>query len=114
MAKHSLKDGSGYLIIDHTDSPGLRPEDIPARLKTTTPVVGAGQKYEVDIQFCAHCGSQIILNPKRTRPREFCVKCNHYVCDNPICIKECAPLKKLLDKAETSLVRGGEILLTDK
>lgn len=114
MAKRSLKDGSGYLIIDHTDSPGLRPEDIPISLREKTPAVLAGEKYEADIQFCAHCGSQVILNPKRTRPREFCAKCNHYICDNPICVKECAPLKKLFDQAETSLVRGSDILLTDK
>jgi hypothetical protein len=96
--KHSLKDGSGYLVIDHSDSPGLRYEDIPERLRATTAIVGKGEKYERDIQFCAHCGSQVILNPLRTRPREYCTKCDHYVCDNPICIKTCSPLKKLFDQ----------------
>lgn len=114
MARRSLQDGSGYLIIDHTDSPGIRPEDIPLQLRHSTIVVPAHRKYETAIQFCAHCGSQVVLNAKRTRPREYCWKCDHYICDNPICVKECAPLKKLLDKAETSLVHTGRILLTDK
>lgn len=115
MPKHSLKDGSGYLIIDHTDSPGIRPEDIPLALRGSSPAVLAGQKFETDIQFCAHCGSQVVLNKQRTRPREYCAKCNHYICDNPICVKECAPLRKLFDQAETSLVRNGSlVLLTDK
>lgn len=95
--KRSLKDGSGYLIIDHTDSPGIRPEDIPLVLRNSTPVVSAGEIYERDIQFCAHCGSQVILNPLRERPRGYCAKCDHYVCDNPICNKECIPLRKVLD-----------------
>jgi ribosomal protein S27AE len=113
--KHSLKDGSGYLIIDHTDSPGIRESDIPARLRDSTPIVPAGKKFEADIQFCAHCGSQVILNPNRTRPREYCPKCNHYICDNPICIKTCSPIKKLFDHVDSHLSKSEEplIQLTD-
>lgn len=98
--KRSLKDGSGYLIIDHSESPGLRPEEIPEKLKGSTLIVGAGEIIERDIQFCAHCGSQVILNPLRERPRSYCSKCDHYICDNPICNNTCAPLKQLLGKAE--------------
>jgi len=114
MSKHSLKDGSGYLIIDHSESPGIDPSDIPEKLRSTTNIVGPNQVFEADVQFCAHCGSQVILNPKRTRPRGYCSKCNHYICDNPICNKECAPLKQLLDKAERSIIKTGNIILTDK
>src|SRR5574339_39224 len=113
--KRSLKDGSGYIEIDHSESPGINPEDIPLRLRPHTVVVPANTKFESAVQFCAHCVSQVVLNRQRTRPREYCAKCDHYICDNPICIKECAPLRKLLDKAETSLVKTGSlILLTDK
>jgi hypothetical protein len=97
MSKRSLKDGSGYLIIDHRDSPGIDISEVPDRILLNTPIVGAGEVYERDIQFCAHCGCQVILNPLRERPRGYCAKCDHYICDNPICNKECIPLKKVLD-----------------
>jgi ribosomal protein S27AE len=115
--KRSLKDHSGYLIIDHSDSPGIKPEDVPTRLRGSAEIVEKGQKFEADIQFCAHCGTQVILNPKRVRARGYCAKCNHYICDNPICNKTCEPLKALLDKAEHELVQDPErplILLTDQ
>lgn len=95
--KRSLSDHSGYLIIDHRDSPGISIEDVPERLRGSTIIVGKGEVVERDIQFCAHCGCQVILNPRRERPRGYCAKCDHYVCDNPICNKECIPLAKVLD-----------------
>lgn len=102
--KRSLKDGSGYLVIDHKDSPGIKPEDIPFQLRNSTIITGPGQISERDIQFCSHCGAQVILNPLRERPRGYCAKCDHYICDNPICNKECIPLKKILD--------GNAVLIT--
>jgi len=108
--KHSLKDGSGYLQIDHSESPGLTPEDV-AHIPGMT-VVGAGVNFEADIQFCAHCGAQVVLNPKRTRPRSYCAKCNHYICDNPVCNKTCSPLKLSFDGAKKKIYGG--IILTDK
>lgn len=95
--KHSLKDGSGYLIIDHKDSPGINPSDVPNQIRNSTLITGPNQITERDIQFCSHCGTQVILNPLRERPRGYCGKCDHYICDNPICHMECNPLKKLLD-----------------
>ena len=114
--KRSLKDGSGYLIIDHSESPGISLEDIPLALRGTTPVVGKNEVYERDIQFCAHCGSQVILNPLRERPRSYCAKCDHYICDNPICNKTCSPLSALLENADNLINKGHDpvILLTDK
>lgn len=115
--KHSLKDRSGYLIIDHSESPGIKPEDVPPQLRNSTPIVGAGEVFERDIQFCSHCGSQVVLNPLRERPRSYCAKCDHYICDNPICNKECQPLAKLLERVDNLNQQGKDssqlILLTD-
>jgi len=96
--RRSLKDHSSYLVIDHKDSPGINIEDVPERLRDSTLVVKSGEVLERDIQFCAHCGSQVILNPLRERPRNYCSKCDHYICDNPICNKECIPLARILDR----------------
>lgn len=96
--KHSLKDGSGYLEVDHSESPGLLPADV-AHLPGAV-AVGPGEVYKTDVQQCAHCQTVVVLNPKRTRPRGFCAKCNHYVCDHPVCNATCQPVAKLFDRAQ--------------
>lgn len=99
--KHSLKDHSGYLIIDHKDSPGISPEEIPDRLKKSTIAVQKGQVYEADIQQCTHCQRGVILNTERIRERGYCPYCYHYICDS--CREmlditgQCIPFKKVLD-----------------
>jgi hypothetical protein len=99
----SLKAGSGYLLIDHSDSPGLTPEDVahvPGAI-----AVGKGIKHERDVQQCTHCQRQVVLEPLRTRDRGFCPKCNHYICDGCEAIRAksgaCVPFKQVLDRAQT-------------
>lgn len=103
--KHSLKDGSGYLIIDHTSSPGIREDEIPNELKGKVIATPEGTISERDVQFCTHCQRSIILNPLRERPRGYCPKCDHYICDSCYAIYgksfECVPFKKLLDLVES-------------
>jgi hypothetical protein len=70
----------GYLIIDHRASPGL-PEDI-ARLSGFDPAMaGEGKLLEHSTLTCSHCKCAVVKNPLRTRAREYCPKCDHYVCD---------------------------------
>ena len=56
--------------------------------------------YESATITCVHCNTIVILNPQRTRPRGHCAKCDAYICDNPICHKECRPFNALLDTVE--------------
>src|SRR4030095_6442022 len=119
--KHSLNDHSGYLEIDHTNSPGISESEIPAPLKNSTIPVPEGKKFETDIWNCSHCQRAVFLNKDRTRTRETCLYCYHYVCDE--CYKmlkitgKCIPFKKILDDAanlaEKSVNRGSLITLTD-
>jgi len=83
----------GYLIVDHRASPGnaLAPE---------------GQVYETPTVTCSHCGSVVILSPTRTRPRHYCFKCDHYVCDKPVCVLECRPWMKVIEAAEHEAHHG--------
>jgi hypothetical protein len=30
---------------------------------------------------CYHCGACVVINPDRTRAREYCRTCDHYICD---------------------------------
>ena len=78
----------GYILIDHRNSPGISQEF----LKTNNldgPAVEAGKVYESSVWVCAHCHADVILNPNRSRDREYCFYCDSYICDN------CGLLKKL-------------------
>ena len=90
-----LGGGRGYLIIDHTDSPGISEEMAPAVRSFGSPVVGAGAVLELDTWTCSHCNRIVLRNPDRVRPREVCRKCMAVVCDS--CSLWCEPFAKLAD-----------------
>jgi hypothetical protein len=98
----TLSSGAGYLVIDHTDSPGLSEKDQisapPGAL-----VAPAGQLAEGDIKHCSHCQRAVLLNPGRVRNRAVCPKCYHYICDGCEAIRVktgvCIPFKQQLDRA---------------
>lgn len=75
----SLKRHEGYLLIDHSASPGLTPEE--ARLCGYHGNCGEGKVFESATITCSHCKMPFIKNPERVRPREYCKKCDHYICD---------------------------------
>ncbi len=78
----------GCLMIDHRNSPGITPEFVEAN-NLDAPAVGAGQTYESAIAVCSHCGGDVLLEPRRTREREWCSSCDAYICDG------CGLLRKL-------------------
>ena len=59
-------------MIDHRASPGIRCD---------MPELGEGKMFEAPTLGCPHCQAVVVMNPKRTRERGFCSKCNRYVCD---------------------------------
>lgn len=69
-----------YVMIDHRNSPGISQEYARAH-NIAGPAVGAGQMFESAIAVCSHCGADVILNPNRTREREWCMACDGYICD---------------------------------
>lgn len=77
-----------YVLIDHRNSPGIAPEFLRAN-RIDAPAVGAGKTFESAMVVCSHCGADVILNPNRSREREWCRKCDAYICDG------CALLRKL-------------------
>lgn len=77
-----------YVLIDHRNSPGISQEFISAN-KLNAPAVGAGQVFESAMVVCHSCGADVILNPKRTREREWCSMHDGYLCD------ACAMRRKL-------------------
>jgi hypothetical protein len=57
----------GYLQIDHRASPG-------------TPLIPGGMNYESATATCSHCSIPITLDPRRTKPKEYCAACDGYIC----------------------------------
>ena len=94
----------GYLIIDHRYSPGVLPGDCAKG----SPIVPAGNTFESATITCAHCNRIVVLNPLRTRPRGYCAKCDHYICDEPGCGLECKPFAKLLDELQEQAARQSQ------
>ncbi len=78
----SKRELEGYVKIDHSDSPGLTPEQARAAGRSgLAGVIGAGQVFEAPTITCSHCQRVVILNPGRGRTRGYCPKCDHYLCD---------------------------------
>jgi len=99
--KRTLAAGSGYLVIDHRNSPGLTPADV-AHLPGVVAVPG-GTVFERDMQQCSHCQRGVVLNPGRVRDRAVCQKCFHYICDSCEAARvasggACVPFKQVLDR----------------
>ena len=85
----SLRKHEGYLLNDNRAN-------------------GGGMQENPTIT-CSHCQRVVILNPGRTRDREYCSGCDHYICDGCAKIRAtapaCRPLKALLDKAQEEAFR---------
>ena len=101
----SKRSQEGYLVIDHRNSPGV-PQSVVGHTGKVSPAVPGGQLYESATVTCAHCQAIVILNPKRTRPRNYCAKCDDYVCDNPICVKECSPFARVIERTIERAIKG--------
>ena len=96
--KH-LKDQEGYIAIDHSAAVPV-PDEIMVALGLPA---GAGRGlFESATYTCSHCQSIVILNPNRTREREYCRGCNHLICD------ACATIK-----AQTGLCRTFEQVIDE-
>lgn len=108
----SLRQHAGYLIVDHSESPGVSPADFPRGFPKGTVFVGKGHALEADVQMCAHCQRAVLLNPERQRQRGYCAKCDHYICDAPGCQLECRPIAHVLERLQNAAEKGG-IVLTD-
>jgi len=86
---------NGYLIIDHSNSPGI-PDSMAPWVKAMggIPVPGS-TTLEMDTWKCAHCDAIVVKNPDRQRPREVCRKCMKVVCDNHTLW--CQPFEKIAE-----------------
>src|SRR5678809_1274937 len=99
MAQRSKRSLEGYLLIDNRLAPS-----VPGF--GDTPGIAAGATFESATITCNHCNRVVILNPNRSRPRTYCAKCDHYICDVCAAVGECRPLVALRDKLQKDAERG--------
>jgi hypothetical protein len=79
-------------------------------------LAGEGKVFEADTLTCSHCKASQIKNPLRTRPREHCFKCNHYICDACAFLASMpdynhTPFEKLVDDNLKSINLGSPLQL---
>ncbi len=67
-------------MIDHRASPGI-PADIARKIGFRPEDVAEGKLFETATNTCSHCGNAYQMNRYRIRPREYCKRCDHYICD---------------------------------
>ena len=81
---------SGYVCIDHRESPGLPDGVYPPGMP-----IGPGKRFEGITNKCSHCQRQVIINPRRIRDRGYCYNCDRFLCD------ECAVVYKVTGKCNS-------------
>lgn len=100
------RDREGYLLIDHRNSPGV-PADVARQWGFDPRFMGEGQTMEAPTLCCSHCKTAVVLNPERIRKREYCQKCDDYICDG------CHVLTTLPDYIHIPYMQMSELLLND-
>jgi len=102
----SKRSHEGYLLIDHSNSPGLSEEMIYTgsglpRSDAKVPMKPGAGKFEAATFSCSHCPNVVVVHPLRNRSRGYCKKCDHYICDScnaKMAINGvCKPYKQIMD-----------------
>lgn len=100
------RDKEGYLLIDHRNSPGV-PADVARKFGFDPHFMGEGKTLEAPTLTCCHCKGAVVLNPERIRKREYCQKCDDYMCD------ACYALTQLPDYIHVSYMQMSDLLIND-
>ena len=89
----------GYVRIDHRESPGL-----------DTPIAAKGQFFEAPTYTCPYCQTIVIINPKRTRDREYDSKLSRHICDACGAKRKLGidlkPMTQVIDELMTAAAKG--------
>lgn len=97
----SKRSQEAYVLIDHRNSPGITHEFLKVN-NLDAPAVGSGQVFESAMTVCHGCGADVILNPNRSRDREWCMVHDAYLCDRCALWRKltgsCTPLKERLHR----------------
>jgi hypothetical protein len=106
---HSLRSHEGEIEINHRYSPGV-PEEILIALGIPKEAGKKDSVFRCATFTCADCQTIVYVNPKRNRPRGYCPKCDHYLCDECEAIRfqsggVCRNFKNMMDQVLDALGR---------
>ena len=108
----SKRSHEGVILIDHRFTPGISDE---MTHKQGLPVGAGSGVFEAPTYTCSHCTAVVIINPLRNRAREYCRKCDHYICDGCAAImagtKECKTFKQVIDEIQEDVENGKTIYI---
>lgn len=103
------RNAEGYLMIDHSASPGVTDEDM-RRANPELPAGAGSGMFETPMVCCSHCQKMLVVNPMRTRDRAYCRSCDAYICDECGIVAtlhgECRPFRRVMDEAQERAARG--------
>jgi hypothetical protein len=90
----------GEYTIDNRGTPGLNEEIVVAQ---GLPAKAARGLFEEACYTCSHCERVVVKNRERTRPRGYCKKCDHVICDEceakyVASAHECVPYKAKVEE----------------
>jgi hypothetical protein len=76
---NSKRSKEGYLMVDNRAAYMPVPEEM---LRASNMPIEAGKGlFETATYTCSHCQYVVVMNPQRTREREYCRACDNYICD---------------------------------
>jgi hypothetical protein len=108
---HSKRQHEGYFMLDHRHA-GAPMSDAEVRRARLPKGAGRGL-FEAPTYTCSHCQVVVVLNPRRTRDRPHCKKCDHYVCDRcGAALAQtgiCRPFKQIIDEVQNAAAKGQPI-----
>jgi hypothetical protein len=108
----SKRELEGYLEIDHRESPGVNPEDVPVLAGIRMAVPG-GTRGQFPAVKCHVCERLIVMNPLRTRDRSWCSKHDAYECDDCAAKRartgECKPFSQVIDEFLNQAAKKGNV-----
>jgi hypothetical protein len=101
------RSAEGYLLIDHSASPGLTEAEAH---RGGLPVYAGRGLYETSVVNCGHCQKGIIVHPLLMRDVPTCSKCDSYVCESckltAVVTGACIPFTRVVDETQERVARG--------
>lgn len=104
---NSKRSKEGYLMLDHRAAPPL-PDELVVREGLP---IGAGRGlFETPTYTCSHCQHVVVMNPLRSREREYCRGCDSYICDGCGFLKKqgspCKTYAQMIDEHMNAVEHG--------
>jgi hypothetical protein len=110
---NSKRSKEGYMLLDHRAATPV-PEEIMVQQGLPS---GAGKGiFETPTYTCSHCQYVVVMNPLRTRDREYCRGCDSYICDGCGLLKKqgtpCKTFAQIIDEHLNAVESGSSLILS--